>query len=148
MNFRRKEKGKCDDNEQDKGCEQEAKEEVQKHSEFGSGHYTCKILGKDRNFFWKNFNMVTAKMGIKRELVKTLVKENEEIKIQMEDLTDLALVILSDITKEEPNMDVLKNANNSAIDSYRTTKWTFYEIQELKYRVGRLERDNNIIMNR
>ena len=61
-------------------------------------------------------------MGIKRELVKTLLKENEEGKIQMEDLIDPALVILSDITKEEPNMDVLNNAKNSAIDNYRTTK--------------------------
>ena len=71
--------------------------------------------------------MIT-KMGIKRELVKTLVKENEEGKIQMEDLIDPALVILSDITKEEPNIDVLNNAKNSAIDSYRTRKWTFHEI--------------------
>ena len=66
----------------------------------------------------------------------------------MEDLIDSSLVILSDITKEEPNMDVLNNAKNRAIDSYRTTKWTFHEIHELKYRVGRLERDNNIIMNK
>ena len=66
----------------------------------------------------------------------------------MEDLIDPTLVILSDITKEEPNMDILKNAKNSAINSYRTTKWTFHEIQELKYKVGKLERDNNIIMNR
>ena len=56
-------------------------------------------------------------------------------------------MILSDITKEDPNMDVLNNAKNTTIDSYRTTKWTFHEIEELKYRVGRLERDNNILMN-
>ena len=63
----------------------------------------------------------------------------------MEDLIDPTLVILSDIIKEDPNMDVLNNTKNNIIDSYRTTKWTFHEIQELKYRVGRLERDNNIL---
>ena len=46
----------------------------------------------------------------------------------MEDLIDPTLVILSDITKEDPNIDVLNNAKNNAIDSYGTTKWTFHEI--------------------
>ena len=77
--------------------------------------------------------MVTTKMGIKREMVKTLVKENAEGKVQMEDLIDPTLVILSDVTKEDPSMDVLNNAKNSTIDSYRATKWTFHEIQEIKY---------------
>ena len=91
---------------------------------------------------------MTVKMGIKREMVNTLVRENVEGKEQMEDLIDPTLVILSDITKEDPNMDVLNNAKNNTIDSYRTTKWTYHEIQKLKYKMGILERDNNILMNR
>lgn len=66
----------------------------------------------------------------------------------MEELIDPALVILSDTIKENPQMDVLNNAKNNAIDSYRTTKWTFHEIQDLKYRVGRLEKDDCNMHNR
>ena len=57
-------------------------------------------------------------MGIKREMIKTLVKENKEGTFQMEELIDPSLVILSDTTKENPQMDVLNNAKNSATDSY------------------------------
>ena len=66
----------------------------------------------------------------------------------MEELIDPALVILSDITKEEPQMDVLNNAKNSVIDSDKTTIWNFHEIYELKHKVDKLEKDNNKNMNR
>ena len=86
------------------------------------------ITGKDRNVMWRNFDIVFARMGINRELIITLVKENKEGKIQMEELIDLVLVIFSDTTKENPQMDVLNNAKNNAVDSFRTTKWIFHEI--------------------
>lgn len=86
------------------------------------------IMGKDRNVVWRNFDIVSARMGINREMIRTMVKDNKEGKVQMEDLIDPALVILSDITKENPQMDVLNNAKNSLMDSYRTTKWIFHKI--------------------
>lgn len=106
------------------------------------------ILGKDRNVAWRNFDTVSARMGINREMIRTMVKENKEGKIQMEELIDPTLVILSDITKENPQMDVLNNAKNSVVDSYQTTKWIFHEIQELKYRVSSLERENSSLQNK
>ena len=60
-------------------------------------------------------------MGINRELIRTLVKESEEVKIHVEESIDLSLVIFSDITKENPKMDVLNNAKYSVVDNFRTT---------------------------
>lgn len=97
---------------------------------------------------WRNLDTASAEMGINRELIRTLVKENEEGKIQMEELINPALVIFSDTTKENPQMDVLNNAKNSVVDSFRTTKWIFHVIQELKYRVSNLERENYSLKNK
>ena len=80
------------------------------------------ISSKDKNMVWRNFDNMSTRMGLKREMIKTIVNENKEGKIQMEDLIDPALVILSDTTKENPQMDVLNNVKNSVIDSYQTTK--------------------------
>ena len=44
----------------------------------------------------------------------------------MEELIDPTLVILSDIAKDNPEMDVLNNAKNSIVDSYMTTKWLYH----------------------
>ena len=114
-----------DEDDKKQGC---GEEHEQDYEEFGSSHYKCMISDKDRNVVWRNFDIVSTRMGINREMIRTMVKENKEGKIQMEELIDPTLVILSDITKENPQMDVLNNAKNSAVDSYRTTKWTFHEI--------------------
>ena len=66
----------------------------------------------------------------------------------MEELIEPALVILSDITKEHPNMDVLNNAKNSMVDSYYTTKWLFHEILDLKHIMSTLERESYNLKNR
>lgn len=97
---------------------------------------------------WINFDTTSTKMGINRELIRTLVKENEEGKIQMEELIDPTLVIFSDTTKENPQKDVLNNAKNSVVENFCTTKWIFHEIQELKYIVSIMERDNYNLKNR
>ena len=55
-------------------------------------------------------------MGINRELIRTLVKESKEGKIQMDELIDLASVIFRDTTKENLEMDVLSNAKNNMMD--------------------------------
>ena len=44
-------------------------------------------------------------------------------------------------------MDVLNNAKNCTMDSYRTTKWLFDEILELKHRLSTLERDTYNLKN-
>ena len=60
------------------------------------------ISGKDRNVVWRNFDNIFVRMGLKRKMIKNMVKENMEGKIQMEELIDPALLILSEITKENP----------------------------------------------
>ena len=52
---------------------------------------------------WQNFDTYSAKMGINRELIKTLVKEGDEGKIPMEELIEPTLVIFSETTKENPH---------------------------------------------
>lgn len=83
---------------------------------------------KDRNVLWHNFDTSFVKMGINRELIRTLVKESEEGKIQIQELIDPALVIFSNTTKENPKMDVLNNSKNNMGDNFHTTKWIFHEI--------------------
>ena len=100
------------------------------------------IRGKDKNVVCMNFDIDSARMGINREMIRTLVKENKEDKIQMEEMIDMALVIFSNTTKENPQIDVFNNAKNNVVDRFHTAKWAFHEIQELKYRVSSLEREN------
>ena len=58
---------------------------------------------------WRDFDHASTNLGIKRELIRTQVKENEECRIKLEELINSGLVILSDIARENPNMDVLNN---------------------------------------
>lgn len=120
----------------------------QGYEEVGTSTYGCLITGKDRRVVWRNFDNSKANFGIKREIIRTQVRENEEGRIQLEELIDPALVILSDIARENPEMDVLNNAKNSAVDSYRTTKWIYHEILELKHRFSVLEREIYSLINR
>ena len=63
-------------------------------------------------------------------------------------MIDLALVILSDIARENPNIDVLNNEKNSVVNSYHITKWFFHEILDLKHRLRTLERETYSLKNR
>ena len=89
-----------------------------------------------------------SNLGIKREIIYTQVKENEEGRIQMEELIDLTLIILSGIARDNPKMDVLNNAKNNIVDSYRTTKWLYHEILDLKHRLNVLEMETYNLRNR
>ena len=118
------------------------------HQDIGTSTYRCSVTSKDRKVVWRNFDSITANMGIQRELIRTQVKENEEGRIQLEELIDPALVILSDITKEHLDMDVLNNVKNSMVDSYQTTKWIFHEILDLKHRMSTMEREIYSLKNK
>ena len=79
--------------------------------------YRCLVTGKDNNVVWRNFDHALANLGIKRELIITQVRENEERRIQLEELIDSALVILSDIARENLEMGVLNNVKNNVMDN-------------------------------
>ncbi len=79
---------------------QSEKEQEEGYEEFRTNKYKCLIMGKDRNVLWRNFDIISTKIGINRELIRTLVKRSEEGKIQMEELIDPTFVIFRDTTKE------------------------------------------------
>ena len=53
----------------------------QGYEEVGTSTYQCSITGKDRKVVWRNFDHSMANLGIKREIIYTQVKENEEGRI-------------------------------------------------------------------
>ena len=83
----------------------------------GTTTYRCLVTRMDKKVVWRNFDHALANLGIKREHIRTQVRENEEGKIQLEELIKLTLVNLSDIARENSNMDVLNNVKNNVVDS-------------------------------
>ncbi len=57
----------------------------------------------------------------------------------MEELIDLALVSITNNTREV-GMNLLNNARNSMIDNFRSIEWLFHELEEVKERMGKMER--------
>ena len=72
----RQKEGKDRDEEDEKQGTEEKNE--QEFEEFGSSQYTCMISGKDKNVVWRNFDNISARMRLNREMIKTLVKDNKE----------------------------------------------------------------------
>ena len=58
------------------------------------------------------------------------------------------MIILNNIARDNLEMDVLNNAKNSAMDSYKTTKWLYHKILNLKHRLSVLERETYSLRNR
>lgn len=56
----------------------------------------------------------------------------------MEDLIDPTLVVISDKARET-GMDLLNNAKNSMVDNFCSIKWLFYELEEVRDRLGQVE---------
>lgn len=77
-------------------------------------------------------------MGIVREPIQPKVLEGDDGKIHLEELINVAMVVLSENSKEV-GMNRLNNARNNMVDNFRSIKWIFYETKELKNRVSRLE---------
>ena len=56
----------------------------------------------------------------------------------MEELIDLAMVVITNNAREI-GMNFLNNARNSMIDNFRSIKWLYHELEEVKERMGELE---------
>ena len=56
--------------------------------------------------------------------------ENQE-EPRFEELIDSAIVAISDRARET-RMNLLNNAQNSMIDNFRSIKWIFHELEEVK----------------
>ena len=56
----------------------------------------------------------------------------------LEELIDLAIVAIADNAREI-GMNLLNNACNSMIDNFRSIKWLYHELEEVKEKVGQME---------
>ena len=97
---------------------------------------------KNRRKAWKNFNARSATMGIYREVMNPqfLVDDLEQPKLN--ELIDPAIVAISDNARET-GMNLLNNARNSMIDNFRSIKWLFHELEDVRERVSQLDRTKN-----
>lgn len=96
------------------------------------------MLLKDRHFAWNFFYVRTSKIGIVRETMNPQILESKEGNLQMAELIDPALVASIDNTREI-GMNLINNGRNSMINNFRSIKWLYHELEEVKERVGQLE---------
>ena len=97
---------------------------------------------KDRRKAWKFFNVRTSKMGIFREAMNPQVLVENQEELRLEELIDPALVAMSNKARES-GMNLLNNTHKSMIDNYRSIKWLFHELEEVKEQVGHMEQNRN-----
>ena len=81
-------------------------------------------------------------MGIYREAMNPqfLVDDLEQPRLQ--ELIDPAIVAISDNARET-GMNLLNNARNSMIENFRSIKWLFHELEEVRDRVSQLDKTKN-----
>ena len=65
----------------------------------------------------------------------------------MEELIDPVLVAITDNTSEI-GMNLINNARNSMIDNFRSIKWLYHELEEVKERMGQPENQGKKLDNR
>ena len=100
------------------------------------------VQAKDMRKAWKKFNVRTSKMGIFREAMNPQVLVENQEGPRLEELIDPTIVAISDKARET-GMNLLNNAHNSMIDNYRSIKWLFHELEEVKEKVGHMEENRN-----
>ena len=71
------------------------------------------------------------KMQIVRELMNLQVMEDNDGKSHFDELIDPTLVVISNNARET-GLNLLNNAKNNMIDNFRSIKWLFHEIEDLK----------------
>lgn len=57
---------------------------------------------------------------------------------RLNELIDPAILAISD-NGREMSMNLLNNAQSSMIDNFRSIKWLFYELEEVRNRVSQME---------
>ena len=99
------------------------------------------VIKKNKRRAQRNSNKDTAKLGIVREPMNIKVMEDFDGKTHFDKLIDPALVVIFDSARET-GFNLLNNAKNSMIDKFRSIKWLFQEIEELK---GKKNQESNQI---
>lgn len=131
--FKRKRRGEKEvEKTQGKGKERFSEVWEERKEEEGAVKTMVSLDEKGRKNVWRNFHVGTTKMGLVREHINPNVIEGRDGTIQLEELIDLGLVILSD-NAWETGMTFLNNARNNLMDNFWSFKWIFHEIEGLKY---------------
>lgn len=73
-------------------------------------------------------------MGIIREAIYPQILEDTDGKVHKEEMIDPALVVLSNKAREM-EMNFLNNTENCMLDQFRSFKWLFHEIEDLKEKI-------------
>lgn len=101
------------------------------------------VTTKDKIQAWKTFNPNTSNLGIVREPINLHVLQEKAGDLQMEELIDLALMVISDKAREF-KMDLLNNAKNSLVDNFWSIKWILHELKDIKLRLGQADNLNSL----
>ena len=94
---------------------------------------------KNRRKAWKNFNVRTATMGIYREAMNPQILVDDLEQPRLNESIDPAIVAISDNARES-GMNLLNNARSSMIDNFRSIKWLFHELEDVRDRVSQMEK--------
>ena len=81
-------------------------------------------------------------MGIFKETMNPQILMETQDEPRLEELIDPTIVAISDRARET-GMNLLNNARNSMIDNFRSIKWLFHELEEVKEKVGQIEAIRN-----
>ena len=81
-------------------------------------------------------------MGIFREAMNPQVLVENQEELRLKELIDPGIVALSDKAREM-GMNLLNNTCNSMIDNYKSIKWLFHEVKEVKEKEGQMEETRN-----
>lgn len=98
-----------------KGTKTKLRKRVKRNMVWKKNIVTLGAKGKKNA--WRNFQTSIAKMGLVREHIYLEVVEGRDGRIQLEELSDLALVILSD-NMREMGMNLLNNTCNNMLDNF------------------------------
>ena len=77
-------------------------------------------------------------MGIFREAMNPQILVANQEEPQIEELIDPMIVEINDNAREI-GMNLLNNSYNSMIDNFRSIKWLYHELEEVREKVGQLE---------
>ena len=102
------------------------------------GNTEGEVRVEDRRKAWRNFKVRTTKMGIFREAMNPQILVDNQEKPRLEELIDPTIVSITDRARET-GMNLLNNARNGMIDNFRSIKWLFHELDDVKEQVKHIE---------
>ena len=83
------------------------------------------------------------KMVIFREAMNPQILVENQEEPRLKELIDPMIVAINDKAREI-RINLLNNAYNNMIDNFRSIKWLFHELGEVKEKVGQMEGTRNL----